>query len=470
MFVQHSRFLFMYPIRALSINNGWDLLSNQKKEEWQDIRDTLEYFTAEVIQNPDLALSKLFDESEEDHSTGMYSVHLLPDLWGFKIEKYGWESRTASSENSAISLELNSVKNKVSSQLLTSNEFGGEGLDSLLSIIIPRAKKYNICDISVLLIASDSVAELLPAGNKRIDITDLFLETECRAYLSEFFPFKIDEPVLIIFFSQNYQELVIEELPSIQRNSNFIERAIEFPPEYYQAGVTVLANFGEILRDKYPSINAKVRIEQEGNIVRMHVGLPNGEVDTVEEVLEKYFLVVSKQAPVESLFESRLKVAKLENKLDLVDAEIRSSERVLKLSIENREEMKAAHEQDVLGFRQIISEQATQIKTLIHLAAQQAASHEKVQLAQISHTSTLFKDLVGEAHGNQATQMAINSLRHDLMSGIALIDVQDQISSALATIKQEKPSLLGHIAGQVESAGFGAVGGYVLDWITKHPL
>jgi hypothetical protein len=376
----------------------------------------------------------------------------------------------ASSENSAISLELSSVKNKVSSQLLTDNRVEGEGLDSLLSIIVPRAKRYGICDMSVILVASDSIAELLPISNKRNDITELFLEKECRAYLNELSPFKFNERVLIIFFSQNHQELIVEEFSSIQQNLYFVERAIEFPPEYYQAGVTVLANFGEILRDKYPNINAKVRIEQEGNIVRMHVGLPNGEVDTVEEVLEKYFLVVSKQAPAESLFESKLKVAKLENKLDLVDAEIRSSERALKLSIENREEMKAAHEQAVLGFRQIISEQATQINTLIHLAAQQAASHEKVQLAQIGYTGTLFKDLVGEAHGNQATQMAIHSLRYDLMSGIALIDVQDQISSALATIKQEKPNLLGHIAGQVESAGFGAVGGYVLDWITKHQL
>jgi hypothetical protein len=460
----------MYPIRALSINNAWDFLSSQKKTEWQDIQDTLEYFTTEVIQDPDSALSKLFDESEEDHSTRMYNVHTLSDLWEFKIEEYGWSSSTASFENSAISLELNSVKNKVSSQLLTSNSFGEEGLDSLLSIVIPRANKYKICDVSVLLIASDSVAELLPIGNESNHVIDLFLETECRAYLSEFFPLNIKEPLLIAFFSQNYQELIVEELSSIQQNAYSVERAIEFPPEYYQAGVTVLANFGEILRDKYPNINAKVRIEQEGNIVRMHVGLPNGEVDTVEEVLEKYFLVVSKQAPAESLFESRLKVAKLENKLDLIDAEIRSSERALKLSIENREDMKAAHEQAVLGFQQIISKQSTHINTLIHLASQQVASHEKVQLAQITYTGTLFKDLLGEVHGNQATQLAIHSLRHELMSGIALIDVQDQISSALATIKQEKPSLLAHIAGQVESAGFGAVGSYVLDWITKHPL
>jgi hypothetical protein len=66
--------------------------------------------------------------------------------------------------------------------------------------------------------------------------------------------------------------------------------------------------------------------------------------------------------------------------------------------------------------------------------------------------------------------MAIHSLRHDLISGIALTEVQDHISSALATIKNEKPGLLRHIAGQVESAGFGAVGGFVLDWISKYPI
>lgn len=241
-----------------------------------------------------------------------------------------------------------------------------------------------------------------------------------------------------------------------------------FPPEYFQAGVTALSHFGEVIRQKYPNINARVRIEQDGNIVRMHVELPNGEIDTIEEVLEKYFLVVQEKASPSILFESKLQIMALENKLDLIKTELRTTERMLKLTIESKDEMKATHEKNVSEFQQLIGEQSEQIKGLIHLASSQTQSHERIQIAQIGHASSLFKDLIGEAHGNQAAVSAIESLRNHLMSGIALIDIQEQVQSSLVTLKQEKPSLLAHIAGQLEGASYGAVASYVLDWISKH--
>jgi hypothetical protein len=461
MFVQNPQnLLIMYPARVLSIHKGWGLLTGQKPDEWQDIQNALLAFTQDKIGN----LSSLIPAivSNKELKNERYIPLLMPYLWGNLLKAHGWQDTTVKSKT-GVSREVtfNNVKNQVIASLLSAGADERQ-LSNWIFVTSPRAQELGVSDIIILLIPSDDLLEIInyvPEEGEAIT-SHLFTESDARAQIHELLAIDAKYPIVFIFFSQHEQELSIEELPVFQQYSNSVERAIEFPPEYYQAGVTVLANFGEVLRDKYPNINAKVRIEQEGNIVRMHVGLPNGEVETVEEVLEKYFLVVSKQAPAELLFESRLKVAKLENKLDLIDAELRSSERALKLSIESREDMKAAHEQAVAGFQHIIGEQAAQIHTLIHLATQQVTSHERTQLAQ----STLFKDLIGENNGNHATLMAIRSLEYNLMS------VQDQISSALTTIKNEKPSLLNHLAAQVESASFGSVGGYVLDWISKHSI
>ena len=248
--------------------------------------------------------------------------------------------------------------------------------------------------------------------------------------------------------------------------------------------MTVLSNFGNILKQKYPNINARVRIEQEGNTVRMHVELPDGEVKVAEEVLDRYLKVVQEQEPPSSLLDNPLQVAMLEQKLEMVKLELRSNANMYQLALRTNDSMRADHEQVVTNFQRIIGEQSAQLErqdkqlerqsthidSLIALSAQQNAVHGHVQMAQIGHTSTLFKDLLGEAHGSQAAVEAIRTLQHHLTSSIAAVDAEEQIKAALSTIKEEKPGLLNHLAGQLDSAGFGAMGGVALEWLGKHAV
>lgn len=69
---------------------------------------------------------------------------------------------------------------------------------------------------------------------------------------------------------------------------NLIRREIEFPPQYKQAGINILSNFAEILDKKYPDMNSKVRITQQGKKVILEIETPEGYKSIAEEELDLY--------------------------------------------------------------------------------------------------------------------------------------------------------------------------------------
>ncbi len=72
------------------------------------------------------------------------------------------------------------------------------------------------------------------------------------------------------------------------RNENEIVRFIEFSPEYYQSGMSILSYFGKILWQKYPNKNVKVRIEQNDLKVKMIIDTPEGNKEEIEKALKEY--------------------------------------------------------------------------------------------------------------------------------------------------------------------------------------
>ncbi len=65
--------------------------------------------------------------------------------------------------------------------------------------------------------------------------------------------------------------------------SNSIERCIEFPPQYQQAGIGILSYFSSYLSQQYPNSSARVKIEQNGTSVRMIIEAEDGTLETVEK-------------------------------------------------------------------------------------------------------------------------------------------------------------------------------------------
>jgi hypothetical protein len=449
--------LTMYPVRVLSVNNGWEQLIYQKPEQWKEINEALLSITPdELLNNPEFRLK---------HTPGARFSDIVRAI-ELRMQALKWGLVRRSKKAPGVRLRRYIEQNGVALRVFIDSGFGDEQLSSDLLAKIPIALKAGIIDLIVILVPTDNFKALY----KDIYTPSFTLtETKFRSQIETLKILKIESSIAIIFFSPEGEKLEIESLASIPKSNTTetFERSIEFASEYYQAGVSILSYFGQILRQNYPDMNAKVRIEQDGNTVRMHVESDTG-IDIIEKELDKYALVIAEQAPPDSLFDNKLYTMQLEHKLDMANAEIKQAHNMNQLLESTLGKRIVDLEQQVHFVREQMATQLLQTGQVIHLATQQVGSHERIQLAQINHTSSLFKDLLGEAHGNQAVMEAIRSLQNALLSGIATIEMEDKVSAALTVVKQEQPSMLGRIAGQVEGAGYGALAGYALDWISKH--
>ena len=105
-------------------------------------------------------------------------------------------------------------------------------------------------------------------------------------------------------------------------------RSLRFPPEFRQSGIAILSYFSEILESKYPEMEVSVQIHQNGNKVTLEIETPEGKREVVEEELKQYGLVVLNERSVESFLPNQYDALRLQQRLDMVNAELRGLERL----------------------------------------------------------------------------------------------------------------------------------------------
>jgi DNA-binding CsgD family transcriptional regulator len=108
-----------------------------------------------------------------------------------------------------------------------------------------------------------------------------------------------------------------------------VVRSIEFPSEYWESGTSILSYFSRILSFKYPNNKIKVKIEQEGLLLRMIIETPSGERDEVEKTLEEYGMVVTGKIQPEIFLSDPFEAMALKNKLEIADLELRQTRKLL---------------------------------------------------------------------------------------------------------------------------------------------
>ena len=128
-----------------------------------------------------------------------------------------------------------------------------------------------------------------------------------------------------------------------------ITREIEFPPEHHQAGLSILEYFGTVVRQKYPDIPIKVRIEQEGLKVRMVAETPEGKKEPIEKMLTEYGLVVVGEKQPSDLLEDRFQILQLEQTLKLEKVRYETTLRLLETEQRHSEQLSGRYDQ-LLGF------------------------------------------------------------------------------------------------------------------------
>lgn len=261
-------------------------------------------------------------------------------LWEEIIQEYGWHE-SKSHVHGVVGRRfymrmLGYLSDKVSCTFSTHRDH----LNRWLYTSTPIACKNGMVDIPIMILPTREVYESYFEGRgmgMREEFERIIGELEELSPLSHSHPF-----VLIGISTQksiiNYHTIDSEK--GIDSEKVILDRSIEFPPEFRQAGLGILNYFGEIVREKYPDENAKIRIEQDGSNVRMVIEAEDGSREIIEKALEEYELVVTGQIPPESIFDDRAKILELKNELRIAESRIESQRDLIEYQREDMRELK----------------------------------------------------------------------------------------------------------------------------------
>lgn len=154
------------------------------------------------------------------------------------------------------------------------------------------------------------------------------------AQIERLAPLTYQYPFLIVGYSGrgSTSPLEINEVEvDLQTDSvgSAIDRCIEFPPEYHQAGLGILSYFGTYLREQYPDENASVKIEQHGLTVRLIVVANDGRSEVIEKALHEFELIMSGTEPPEKIAHSTNLILDLRNELRIAHVRLESQRDML---------------------------------------------------------------------------------------------------------------------------------------------
>lgn len=221
-----------------------------------------------------------------------------------------------------------------------------------------------------------------------------------------------------------------------------IVRELKFPPEYQQAGLSILNYFSAVLEDKYPGIPVEVSIQQYHDKVTLLITLPDGSQDVVEKVLTEYALVVAGKVSPQEFIPNQMRALALQQKLELAQMEVRQTRDLLRLQEQYSSARIEALEQDVNNLYSLLGRELTSRDELqrgfIRLSTQGKSDQLHQQLG-------VLLERLGDAIENRNEQHA---------------------TVLLEDIREADPDLFSRISIYLyEAAATGAIGSYAFDWI-----
>lgn len=303
----------MFIDKVISYKNSWEIVSKNHACDILDIQAALDVFiTGEPQTNTD---SERFNPRE---------------VWEKTLYDKGWEliDRTHySSDGRRINLSrMGPIKNGLSASF----PFGG--FDHISRWVFQQstlAVKHGIIKIPIMLLPVREYARILDNSWLRRETFEMDLgQLEMLSPLSHQYPF------LVIGYSNQArigapEVFELESDSYVESNNPIIDRCIEFPPEYHQAGLDILNYFGTYLREQYPEENASVKIEQQGLRVRLIIQTEDGRTETIEKALHEYELIVTGAEPPERFAKSDKLILELRNELRIAKFRLESQQDII---------------------------------------------------------------------------------------------------------------------------------------------
>lgn len=316
----------MHITNALSYGDAWSRLSTEYASRLEDIRHAVSTLTPENVAQAKPSRPLLSQDSP------LNQAYRLEGCWSSLMQAFGWGSPprnvvpTTSGRHLTLR-QLGHVKENVSVALIRNRDL----LNRWLYTVAPMASRVGAVDIPVALVLTEDAQTALLGRSSPMN-SNMFEVT--RDELVALSPLSHASPFLILAASAQSSIMDITDLSredGVAFRQIVVNRSIEFPPQYHQAGLGVLTYFGTVLREKYPNHDAKVRIEQDGLTVRLVIESENGDREIIEKALQEYELVVLGERPPESLLPNPGSVIELRNELRIAQVRIESQRDIINL-------------------------------------------------------------------------------------------------------------------------------------------
>ncbi|WP_267273060.1 hypothetical protein [Pseudomonas putida] len=437
----------MYINKVISYNRAWGTLL-ENPQAYEEIVEALKAITPELLVKPGYGAAPYRKENATEIIPPSFSR-----CWNKIMADMEWGShRIKSGNKGGINVFIRHYKHRVAIRMLSSDQV--INFPSWVLIESPRMVSTGICDIAVIVTpTNDEVDPHFSEGRMPFHSFERAL-----GQLNDLLPLNQQQPFLVVGFSQLETAIdVLEMLPS--GIENVVERVIEFPRDLYQAGVGVLSYFGEVLKQKHPDIKAKVRIEQDGNIVRMTIDAPDGTKEVIEKTLQDFALVVTNQAPPEALLDTKLHVHALTSKLMMAEMEVRQVRDLMRISESYHGERIQSLEQDVRFLREQIGCQIRTIDTSHRLLSEQSAKEERLIMAHIDSSRRTIDELVADAWDSAEVKSALMAIKLSLESSTP--PDREKVSEALTTVRRMSPDTFNDLTEAVKNTLYGVSGNTV---------
>lgn len=222
-----------------------------------------------------------------------------------------------------------------------------------------------------------------------------------------------------------------------------IFRSIAFEPEHIQAGISILSYFGEILKQRYSDIEAKIRIERRDDIVTLIIESELGVIEKIERTLDAYGDIVTGSLQASSLLANSVDIERLEMKLEMSAMEIRHSQKIISL-----------YENDKHTTESRVTNLENQVTTLHKLLGKSLKGSNKIASSSLalSHANTSLM----EAH--------LQSIR-ELLNRAPSETNSDELISSINGIKDEDSSYLGKVRELFINSAYGVTGNSAYDFL-----
>ncbi len=296
---------------------AWEKICHNKTAELESLQLAIENY---VNGNVTLVEERKFPSSNRE-------------IWEKALFDQGWdlsEKSIFSNTGRKVSVRFaGPTSNGLAAQIGFNNP---EFLNRWLYNYANMAVRHGVCEVAILVVPME---DSMPENDRN---RHMIRRTSFEHYLEQLemlSPLSLGIPFVIIGYSKHPQlletavhEIESEHVPNHEPKNVVINKSIEFPPEYHQAGVGILNFFSSYLSQNYPDQDATVKIEQRGMNVRMIVESEDGNSEVIEKALHEY----------EQIMTGKESASKFTNNDKLV-LDLRSELRVAKARIESQQDI-----------------------------------------------------------------------------------------------------------------------------------